>query len=98
MIRTFTKNKDGKIEFTERELKKLLDEVYENGYQEGKNKSTFVYTTPNWWTWNNPNYYTYCSSTNNSIDTTTKTTLGDITTTADATIGFTKTSNIKGEK
>lgn len=91
ITKTFIKNKDGKIEFTERELKKLLDEVYENGYQEGKGKSTFVYTTPNWWTWNKP-YYTYCSSSSNNIDTTTATkiTLGDVTTTADATINLKK--------
>lgn len=41
----FVKNKDGKIEFTEYELKKLLDEIYKEGYADGKNQN-YVYTTP----------------------------------------------------
>ena len=31
MIKVFTTNSDGKIEFTEDELKKLLNEVWEDG-------------------------------------------------------------------
>lgn len=39
------KVKDGKIEFTKEELKALLDEVYNTGYQAGKMEN---------WTWNSP--------------------------------------------
>ncbi len=50
--KVFTKNKQGKIEFTERELKNLLDEIYDEGYNDGSKK--YYYTTPyhyNWPTW-----------------------------------------------
>ena len=47
-IKCFIKNKNNKIEFTERELKELLDEVYRYGYNEG-NKKTYWYTSP-WYT------------------------------------------------
>lgn len=45
IIEIFTKNEDGKIEFTEAELKELLDKVHKDGYDEGKRK-TYYYTTP----------------------------------------------------
>ena len=32
----FTKNNKGKVEFTEKELKKLLDEIYNEGYFDGR--------------------------------------------------------------
>ena len=32
MVKVFTKNENGKIEFTEEELKKLLNEVFYEGY------------------------------------------------------------------
>lgn len=48
-IKVFTKNKDGKIEFTEDELKKLLDEVYWEGYNDH----------PFTWTWQTPSYNPY---------------------------------------
>jgi hypothetical protein len=41
----FTKNEKGKIEFTEKELKALLDEIYNEGYNDGKSRS-YIYTTP----------------------------------------------------
>ena len=63
--KTFIKNEKGKIEFTERELKELLDEVYNNGYQDGKGTPVFVYTSPSWWKLNQP-YYTYTTSTANT--------------------------------
>ena len=44
-IKVFTKNKDGKIEFTEDELKKLLDEVYSEGY----NDHTWTWQPPYVW-------------------------------------------------
>lgn len=54
MIKTFTLNKKGKIELSKDELKTLLDEVYNEGYQNGN--KTWIYTTPyptatpTWWT------------------------------------------------
>lgn len=45
-IKVFTKNKDGKIEFAEDELKKLLDEVYWEGYND--NPHTWTWQTPSW--------------------------------------------------
>ena len=58
ITKTFIKNENGKIEFTERELKNLLDEVFTNGFNEGKGKSTYTYTSPFWMDWNKP-IYTY---------------------------------------
>lgn len=43
--KTFTKNDKGKIEFTENELKSLLDKVYQTGREDEK-KLTFTYRTP----------------------------------------------------
>ena len=50
MIKCFTKNKAGKIEFTEKELEKLLNEIYKSGYDEANSKhywwySPYTYTT-----------------------------------------------------
>lgn len=93
----FTKNKNGKIEFTENELKKLLDEIYNEGYYDGKSRS-YIYTTPYtsqpWW-----QYSTWCtadSTTAKGITTnsTTATTNGATATTES--IGSTIT--IKGDK
>ena len=62
MTRRFEKNKNGKVEFTEIELKKLLDEVYNEGYNNGKYCSKVIWDPPyryeDWWsttphiTWN----------------------------------------------
>ena len=52
----FTKNENGKVEFTEKELKALLDEIYNEGYNDGKSRS-YIYTTPYYV---NPWYKTYC--------------------------------------
>ena len=46
MVKVFTTNSNGKIEFTKDELEILLNEVWRDGY--GSNKS-YVYTSPNWW-------------------------------------------------
>lgn len=43
-VKVFTKNQNNKIEFTEDELRKLLDEIYNEGYWDGAKK--YVYTTP----------------------------------------------------
>lgn len=52
MIKVFTTNKNGKIEFTKDELKKLLDEAYWEGYR--ASGDTYTYLTPNWqpYCWN----------------------------------------------
>ena len=62
MIKVFTLNKNGKIELTEKELKKLLDDAYWEGYRD--NTHTWTYTTPNWqpYTW----YSTTCASSGNA--------------------------------
>ncbi len=56
ITKTFTKNEKGKIEFTEKELKELLDEMYQYGYNVGKGYKTFVYTSPSWWNLNKPSW------------------------------------------
>lgn len=45
-IRFFIKNKNDKIEFTEEELRELLDEAYKSGYDEGIKKTWYCYTSP----------------------------------------------------
>lgn len=62
ITKTFYKNKDGKIEFTESALKKLLDEIYKEGFHEGEKRGTYKYTTPSWWNINSP-LYTYTTTT-----------------------------------
>lgn len=44
-VKVFTKNQKGKIEFTEKELQKLLDEIYSEGYSDGS-RGNYIYTTP----------------------------------------------------
>ena len=44
LVKVFSKNKFGKIEYTEGELTKLLNEIYE----EGRKDKYFYYTTPYW--------------------------------------------------
>lgn len=48
MIKVFTLNKNGKIELTEKQLKKLLDDVYWEGYRDNKH-----------YTWSSPMTYPY---------------------------------------
>ena len=56
MIKVFTTNKNGKIEMTKDELKKLLDEAYWEGYSANFNR--YVYTSPSVWT---PYSWTTCN-------------------------------------
>ena len=58
MTKTFEVDDDGRISFTRDELKKLLDEVYNEGRADGKLHS-YVYSTPSW-------QYTYWTSTPSS--------------------------------
>lgn len=46
MIKVFTTNKNGKIELTADEIKKLLDEAYWEGYCNASNCHTFTYSSP----------------------------------------------------
>ena len=50
-VKVFQSNHNGKIEFTRAELEKLLNEVYTDGYNEGKSSH---------WTWTSP----YLNNTN----------------------------------
>lgn len=86
IIKTFTKNEKGKIEFTERELNELLDEMYQYGYNEGKGHKTFVYTSPSWCSLNKPSW-TYSTTPIRGYE--------YITTTADQTINI--STNTEGE-
>ena len=88
----FTKNEKGKIEFTEKELKALLDEIYNEGYNDGKSRS-YIYTTPYiskpWW-----QYGTWCTA-----DTITSSKAATTATTTTATTGdIDSTITIKGVK
>ncbi len=74
--KVFIKNCNDKIEFTEDELQKLLDEVYDEGYKDGSyRKGYFTYTIPNYEKYNittTPNYgekwWTTVSCSTNSSD------------------------------
>ena len=86
----FTKNENGKVEFTEKELKTLLDEIYNEGYNDGKSRS-YIYTTPYtpkpWWQYGT----TWCTA-GSTADT-------KITTNATtATTNGSSTITIKGDK
>lgn len=55
MTKTFKANKNGKIEFTKKELEALLDEVWKDGY---KANNIYTWSSPFWggigdgyWTW-----------------------------------------------
>lgn len=80
MTKRFEKNKNGKVEFTETELKALLDEVYNHGYNDGKYNSGVVWNSPSKWYddwWNKP-VITWC---NDSTASSTSVTLDDYSTT-----------------
>lgn len=48
VIKFFTLNENKKIEFTRQELKTLLDEIYSEGYNEGRKNGEhyYYYSTP----------------------------------------------------
>lgn len=66
MVHVFTTNKNGKIELTKDEIKKLLDEAYWDGYR--ANSVTYTYATPNWtpYTWTINGTTLNCSTSLNS--------------------------------
>lgn len=57
MTKHFEKNKNGKIEFTEKELKNLLDEIYLQGMADGKQNGGY------WWSSPSVGQYLTCDST-----------------------------------
>lgn len=58
-IKVFSINKDGKIEFTKEQLEKLLNETYDEGYQEALEKQ---------FTWSPPYYADGTTLLNDSIE------------------------------
>ena len=76
MVKIFTKNKNNKIELSEKELKEILDEAYWDGYH--AHGTTYIYNSPNrnWW-----DPYIYTTTTTGSITLTNNTTTGTETTT-----------------
>ena len=46
MIKVFETNNNGKIEFTCKDLEKLLNEIYNAGYREGKENHNWTWTSP----------------------------------------------------
>lgn len=45
-VKVFDKNSNGKIEFTRKELEALLNEVYNDGYKEGRDSKYYTWTSP----------------------------------------------------
>lgn len=80
MTKRFEKNKNGKVEFTEKELKALLDEVYNEGYNDGKYNSGVIWNSPykydEWW---NKPYITWCSNSDSTTASSTNVTLDSCT-------------------
>ena len=73
-VKVFKFDRNGKVSFTQEELEKLLNEVYNGGYSDGKRAG-------NYWTWTSP-YWTYSNATNATLtgsDSTTTTTKPNIT-------------------
>lgn len=73
MTEYFYKNKEGKIEFTEISLRQLLDRVYNQGYNDGKNNGSIIWNSPSKWYddwWNKP-VITWCNDINSSSSTVT---------------------------
>lgn len=50
-VKVFYPDRDGNIRFSKKELEDLLDEVYREGYMDGRN------SIPHWWTYTTPNWY-----------------------------------------
>lgn len=62
-VKVFEIEKNGKISFTKNELEKLLNEVYDSGYEDGKRSN-------NYWTWTSPYKWDNitCTATNATIN------------------------------
>ena len=64
-VKVFKFDKNGKVSFTQAELEKLLNEVYNGGYYDGQRSH-------NYWTWTSP-YWTWSNATLTGSDSTTTT-------------------------
>jgi hypothetical protein len=73
MIKVFTVNENGKIEFTKAELEKLLNDVYAEGQRNCNCNKSFTWTSP----YTTPYYSTTCA-TNSDKDSTTIAAINDI--------------------
>lgn len=73
MIKVFTVNENGKIEFTKAELEKLLNEVYAEGQRNCNCNNSLTWTSP----YATP-YYSTTRATNSDKDSTTIAAINDI--------------------
>ena len=64
----FVKEKNGKIELSQKELERLLNEAYDNGYKAAKEETTTISNNPLPWYPSQPPIY-YTNSTNYVIKT-----------------------------
>jgi len=64
-VKVFDKNEKGKIEFTRKELEALLNEVFDDGYQEGKDNRPYTWTSPSI-TYKTYSTDPYCTTTSNT--------------------------------
>ena len=62
MVKVFTPNKNGKIEFTKKELEKLLDEVWRDGYNSNNN---YYWHSPYWY--GNGYYWVSCTDASSTV-------------------------------
>ena len=69
-VKCFTKNSVGKIEFTEDQLKELLDDVYQDGYNDGSCQNSHTWWWYPGWVSNYKDYGTYSTyfSSNSSTE------------------------------
>lgn len=81
-IKIFVPNEYGRIELTKEELEKLLNESYQQGWND---KPNYYYNQP---------YYTLYSNTANASCTASSTTINDFATTTDNTIKSTIESEV----
>lgn len=58
MIKVFEKNKNGKIQLSTKELEKILNEAYWEGYRDYASRNVWTYTTPNYYTGTSPYIFT----------------------------------------
>lgn len=60
-IKVFYPDRDGRISFTKEELENLLDEVYDEGYDDGKKVTSYYWGNGGSITTTTP-YNTYCAT------------------------------------
>lgn len=88
MTEYFSKNDKGKVEFDEISLKRLLDRVYNQGYNDGKYHGSIIWNSPpNWYDqWSTTPYITWTSGSSSSSSNTITNADYNSTTTTTATI------------